>query len=403
MPDAAERDLGSRGDALQEHFERAPLATLQIDGESLFTLYANRAALDLAGLEPREILGRRLDESLPGLVGEHLLPLLIEVGKTGAPLHRAEVGFTNGQGNSRCWCASAWRTTEKREGTCRLLLQLTDISEDVEQRQELTAMARQMRQINEELVLSALREEELTQRAEAANDAKSAFLATMSHELRTPLTAIIGYEELLSDGITGPVTPEQRTQLHRIRDSAMHLLALIEQILTLSRLATEHEKAQSERMTLESLVQATSVLIAPLAAEKRLGFRTELPQNDVVFESDPLKVKQILINLLANAVRFTDQGEVTLRARVEGKDLVIEVHDTGIGIAGEHLDQIFEPFYQVEQKATRRVGGSGLGLSVSRRLARLLGGDVTVASIAGHGSDFTLRIPTRGRLDESGV
>lgn len=392
-------DLGARGlrtgvNALRAHLENAPIAIAEIDSASHRVLYANRAALALTQLEAGRVIGQPIDEVLAEGPAERIVSMLVEMERTGQSLRSVEVEYSSRNRERRCWSVSAWTVGDDESDSPMVLLQAEDISEQVHERNERIAMSDEMRRINERLVLAALREENLTHQARAADDAKTAFLATMSHELRTPLTAIIGYEELLSDGITGPITHEQGMQLRRIRDSAMHLLALIEQILTLSRLTTEHEVAQIETMSLASLIRSAAMLVAPMAAEKRLVFRTELPPEDVLFDSDPLKVKQIIVNLLSNAVRFTDRGEVALTAGVERNEMVIEVCDTGPGIRNEHFDQIFEPFFQVEQKSTRRVGGSGLGLSVSQQLARLLGGDITVRSMMGEGSCFTLRIPS---------
>jgi PAS domain S-box-containing protein len=381
------------GDALRAHFDDAPIAIAEVDSVSHRVIYANSAALALSQLDAGRVIGRPLNEVLADGPAERIVSMLVEMERTGQPLRSVEVEYSTRQRERRHWSVSAWPVHDDTSDSPKVLLQAEDISDQVRERIERIAMSDELRRINERLVLAALREENLTHQAEAANDAKTAFLATMSHELRTPLTAIIGYEELLSDGITGPVTQEQVLQLGRIRDSAMHLLALIEQILTLSRLAAKNEVAEVETMSLASLVRSVSMLVAPLAAEKRLVFRTEMPPEDVLFESDPLKVKAIVVNLLSNAVRFTDRGEIALIARVEDGELVIEVSDTGIGIDRAYLDEIFEPFFQIEQRSTRRVGGSGLGLSVSQRLARLLDGDITVRSTKGEGSCFTVRIP----------
>lgn len=229
--------------------------------------------------------------------------------------------------------------------------------------------------------------------AEAASRAKSEFLAVMSHELRTPLSAILGYEELLFDGITGPVNEGQRTQLGRIKASAMHLLSLIDEVLTLSRVEAGREVTHPERILVLAALQESAVLAEPLAAEKGLALRVVPPDGSCAVWADATKLRQILLNLLTNAIKFTDSGSVTLESGNCGEMIEITVCDSGIGIAPADHERVFDTFWQVEQKSTRKVGGAGLGLSVSRRLARLMNGELSVRSRLGAGSTFTLRLP----------
>jgi signal transduction histidine kinase/CHASE3 domain sensor protein len=229
--------------------------------------------------------------------------------------------------------------------------------------------------------------------AEAASRAKSEFLAVMSHELRTPLSAIIGYEELLFDGITGPVNENQRTQLGRIKASAAHLLSLIDEVLTLSRVEAGREVTHLERISVFGALHDALALALPLASDKGLTLEIVRAPKDVEVWADETKLRQILLNLLTNAIKFTDAGSVTLESHEFDDRVEIVVRDTGIGIAAKDHDRIFDTFWQVEQKSTRKVGGTGLGLSVSRRLARLMHGELTVTSALGGGSIFTLRLP----------
>ncbi|HEX7942441.1 MAG TPA: ATP-binding protein [Gemmatimonadaceae bacterium] len=231
--------------------------------------------------------------------------------------------------------------------------------------------------------------------AERANRAKNDFLAVMSHELRTPLNAIIGYGALLRDGIPDPATPGQRQQLERIGASAKHLLALIDEVLTLSRLELGRERISPTRVGIASLCEEAAAMMEPEASRKGLALTLHLPEPVYTMTTDAGKLRQALVNLIGNAVKFTDRGEVQVRAWGEdmGSVIVFEVEDTGLGISAEHLPMIFDAFWQVDQAPTRRVGGTGLGLHVTRRLVRLLGGDVVARSVLGEGSCFTIRVP----------
>jgi signal transduction histidine kinase len=233
----------------------------------------------------------------------------------------------------------------------------------------------------------------LYQAAVVANESKAAFLATMSHELRTPLTAIIGYQELLIDGISGTINPVQRKQLERIKVSAAQLLQLIDEILLYARVETGRESMRVESVSAKLVVDDAIAFIAPLAKERAIEMSAERIDPSLVLRTDLTKLRQMLVNILANAVKFTQKGRVTARAFGDGDGVIFEVEDTGIGIAPENLERVFDPFWQVEQNTKRIAGGSGLGLSVTRRLARLLGGDVIVRSQIGKGSTFRITLP----------
>ena len=229
----------------------------------------------------------------------------------------------------------------------------------------------------------------------AANQAKSDFLAVMSHELRTPLNAVVGYTDLLDLQIAGPITNGQKAQLGRIKASARHLLDLIEEVLTFARLEAAGEEIRVERVDVSELVREVGAITEPLAQEEGLRFQVVLPDAHIWADTDPRRVRQILINLLSNAVKFTDEGEIEVTARRENGTVLLQVRDTGLGIPAEYRERIFDAFWQVEQGTTRRAGGTGLGLSVARRLAHLLGGDIAVDSMPGKGTSFTVRLPTR--------
>jgi signal transduction histidine kinase len=247
------------------------------------------------------------------------------------------------------------------------------------------------------------RSEAETARAEAerANNSKTDFLAVMSHELRTPLTAIMGYEELLSDGITGPVTELQRQQLGRINASARHLLGLIDEILTFARVDIGRERVRWESMSVNHTLSDAAALVEPMATAKNLKLVVKLLNEDQSIQTDGTKLRQMLVNLLSNGIKFTEKGEVVLGCAVSDSVLEVSIADTGVGIAAENIEYVFEPFWQAEQTATRKTGGTGLGLSVTRKLARLLGGDVTVASRIGAGTTFQLTLPMKAPAGET--
>jgi PAS domain S-box-containing protein len=234
---------------------------------------------------------------------------------------------------------------------------------------------------------------QLYRSALAASESKSAFLATMSHELRTPLNAIIGYQSLLAEGIDGRLNDPQLIQLARIRSSADHLLGLIDEVLTFSRVDAGKEMVRREEVQLAPIVAEALAMVTPLAESKGLKLRNQTV--DAGLLTDGGKVRQILLNLLSNAIKFSDDGEIIVRSRLDGDSVTVSIIDPGIGISPENVARIFDPFWQVEQRSTRRVGGTGLGLSVSRSLARLLGGDVSVESSVDRGSTFTVTLPVR--------
>jgi signal transduction histidine kinase len=237
--------------------------------------------------------------------------------------------------------------------------------------------------------------------AERANNSKTDFLAVMSHELRTPLTAIMGYEELLSDGITGPVTELQRQQLGRINASAHHLLGLIDEILTFARVDIGRERVRWESMSVNHTLSDAAALVQPMATAKNLRLVVRLMSEDQSIQTDGTKLRQMLVNLLSNGIKFTEKGEVNLGCAVSNGMLEVRIADTGVGIEAENIEYVFEPFWQAEQTATRKTGGTGLGLSVTRKLARLLGGDVTVASKMGDGTTFLLTLPMKAPAGEN--
>jgi signal transduction histidine kinase len=235
----------------------------------------------------------------------------------------------------------------------------------------------------------------LYQAAQFASEAKSDFLAVISHELRTPLNAIIGYTDLLLLGIPAEMPQQTRRQVERIRSASDGLLHLVEEVLSFSRIEAGKEELRISPVDASALLRECAALVEAMAAQKSLTLTLDVPEEPIKLVSDERKIRQIITNLLSNAIKFTEQGTIVVSARRDDREVCLAVEDTGIGIPAQHLERIFDPFWQVEQSATRRFGGTGLGLGVARKLARLLEGRLEVKSEVGKGSRFTLALPLR--------
>ncbi len=245
------------------------------------------------------------------------------------------------------------------------------------------------------------------ERAEAADHIKSAFLATMSHELRTPLNSIIGFTGIILQGLAGPLNPEQTKQLEMVRSSSRHLLALINDVLDISKIEAGQLEVASERFDLRASINKVVGIVAPLAEKKGLALRAQIVPELGEAVGDQRRVEQILLNLLNNAIKFTDSGEVALKTElipdfkspewISGQPAVrLCVSDTGIGIKPDDLTTLFQPFRQIESGLSRNYEGTGLGLAICRRLADLMGGDISAESTWTKGSTFSFTFPLQG-------
>jgi signal transduction histidine kinase len=234
---------------------------------------------------------------------------------------------------------------------------------------------------------------------EQASALKSQFLANMSHEFRTPLNAILGYTHMLLHGVTGQVTEPQRKSLSRIDSNSRHLLALINDILDITRIEAGRMPLNVTTFAIPELVDEVMAELEPIIKKSNLAVRPAMPRSLPRLTSDRQKVKQIVLNLLSNALKFTPAGSVTVAAEHDSKtrNITIKVVDTGVGIPPDDQKKVFEDFRQLDSSPARGYGGTGLGLSICRRLAQMLGGTIELESTPGKGSTFMLRMPARMR------
>ncbi|WP_129633422.1 sensor histidine kinase [Candidatus Oscillochloris fontis] len=260
--------------------------------------------------------------------------------------------------------------------------------------------ATRRKQVEEEL-------ERARDAAEAASRAKSTFLANMSHELRTPLNAIIGYSELLIEDAVDAQEEDLESDLRRIHRAGTHLLGLISDILDISKIEAGKMDLRYEYFALSPMLSDVDLTVEPLAAQRGNHFITQYSGQPESIFADPVRVRQILINLLGNACKFTENGTIILRIAVEDEDhlprhddcpgacIIFEVTDTGIGMSETQMARLFQPFTQADDSTTRKYGGTGLGLALTRYFCQMMGGTVDVVSVLGQGSSFMVRLPLR--------
>jgi signal transduction histidine kinase len=288
-------------------------------------------------------------------------------------------------------------------GTVTAELRAVDVEWEGESARLLSLRDITHRRLVEEQARRLSQEQAARAEAEAASHAKSEFLAMMSHELRTPLNAVLGYVQLMELGLAGPLTDQQRLQLGRIRASGSHLLGLVNEVLDLAKVEAGRLNVQRAVVSASEVAGAAVALILPQAGERGLTLAEVRQSAPPLFMGDEDRVRQVLLNLLSNAVKFTAPGgRITLEYGLTAQPdddaqlprghewVAFRVTDTGIGVEADKLTTIFDPFVQAETGHTRPRDGSGLGLTISRRLARLMGGDLTVTSRLGKGSTFTL-------------
>ncbi len=267
-------------------------------------------------------------------------------------------------------------------------------------KRQVNARTHELQRINQEMeqrIVERTAQLEIAKtKAESADRLKSAFLATMSHELRTPLNSIIGFTGILMQRLGGPLNEEQDKQLGMVYKSAKHLLDLINDVLDISKIEAEQLNVVSEPFNLRDSIEKVMKSSQPLADSKGLNLSAEIASDVGTISSDCRRVEQILLNLISNAIKFTEYGFVRITCNVRDSKVIIAVKDSGIGIKPEDMGVVFSAFRQIESGITRKYDGTGLGLSISKKLAHLLGGEVQVESVWGEGSTFYLSLPKEG-------
>jgi signal transduction histidine kinase len=228
-----------------------------------------------------------------------------------------------------------------------------------------------------------------------ASEHKSRFLANMSHELRTPLNAILGYTELIQDAVYGEPPDKMKTVLERISRNGKHLLGLINDVLDLSKIEAGQLVLMLDDYSIRDVVHGVYGAVETLAASKKLGFKVEMPRDLPPGRGDERRLTQVLLNLVGNAIKFTDRGEITIKASAENGDYMLAVRDTGPGISEADQQKLFQEFQQADNSITKAKGGTGLGLAISKRIIEMHGGKIWVESAPGQGSTFSLTLPIK--------
>ena len=390
--DSAGGSVAERASLLQwakACLEQSPAPVTIVEREGHRIVYANPAFRQAFSALP-DAHGRAVADLFDARATSEI-ESLVERGVTSGG--QAQDGFISTRSGSGSLPCSVWPLVD-REGDALAIVMIESYPRADETRDALRV------DVAQRLLLSALRDHVAAEAAlaaaaaaEAANASKAKFLATMSHELRTPLHAIGGYIELIAMGLRGPVTAAQREDLSRIAAAQNHILGLINAVLSFSKLGSGSVSFEMGAVDLSSILDSVLAMVMARMESQHLVYRDVPPSEALMVDADPEKLRQILLNLLTNAIKFTEAGgTICTTYDVRAGVIAINIADTGRGIPSDQLPTVFDPFVQVGRRLPATDQGVGLGLSISRELARAMGGEITATSTVGVGSTFTLTL-----------
>jgi PAS domain S-box-containing protein len=362
---------------------------LSVEPDNRFRFISvNQTFLILTGLSDNQIVNKLIEEIIP----EPSLTMVTENYKKAIREKRTiqweEISvYPTGEKNG---LASITPLFDSNDNCINMVGTFHDITERKHAEEELKLHRNHL----EELVIQRTAELEIEkEHAQSADRLKSAFLATMSHELRTPLNSIIGFTGILMQERPGPLNDEQKKQLGMAQNSARHLLSLINDVLDISKIEAGQLKMNFHKFNLPEIINKVVETNRPFAEKKNLRISVIVEEDIRDMTSDALRVQQILLNLVNNAVKFTESGTISISCFSEGRFVKIMIKDSGVGIERDKIEQLFKPFMQVDTGLTRKHEGTGLGLSICKKLTEMLNGKIEVESEFGSGSTFTISLP----------
>ena len=386
----AEEALRESEERYRAVMEQSPEGIFLVDAETRCITEANPAFQHLLGYSAEEIVGLSLYDYVAAEKEDIDRRFQQELDQKGPIIHERKYRRKDGS-LVDVWISAQAISYGGKKATCTIVRDITERKQAEEEIHKLNV------ELEQRVAERTAELEMAMKKAQSADRLKSVFLATMSHELRTPLNSVIGFTGILLQGLAGPLNPEQEKQLRMVSASAQHLLALINDVLDISKIEAEEIQLSCERFNLVEVLERLLRSTSPLADKKGLELKAEILPGVGVVYSDRRRVEQILLNLVSNAMKFTERGGITVRCSVisEAQKVKISVSDTGVGIREEDLTKLFEPFLQLDTGLTRSHEGTGLGLAISKKLVTLLGGEIWVESEWGVGSTFTFTLPMK--------